>query len=150
MNNKLINILTLLSLLFVLSGCTTNSIMGLSRASYVDELQQKMDEDSRQDHRIESDLTELKNKDDSQLLSLQEDLSELNRRMEELQKVSKQLDLIIASLDETEQETKELQKMADEFKIRMATVHEDTLSVLVTALEEYITDSSETASAEES
>jgi len=124
--------------------------MGLSRASYVEDLQQQMEEDSRQDRRIESDLSELKNKDDSQLLALQQDLVELNGRMEELQRVSEQLDLIIASLDETEQETRELQKLADDFKIRMATVHEDTLSVLVTALEEYIGGSSESADAEES
>jgi len=150
MKNILMSILTLTSLLFLISGCTTSSIMGLSRASYVEDLQQQMEEDSRQDRRIESDLSELKNKDDSQLLALQQDLAELNGRIEELQRVSEQLDLIIASLDETEQETRELQKLADDFKIRMATVHEDTLSVLVTALEEYIGDSSESADVEES
>lgn len=150
MKNILMSILTLTSLLFLISGCTTSSIMGLSRASYVEDLQQQIEEDSRQDRRIESDLSELKNKDDSQLLALQQDLVELNGRIEELQRVSEQLDLIIASLDETEQETRELQKLADDFKIRMATVHEDTLSVLVTALEEYIGESSESADAEES
>ncbi|MBF9016653.1 MULTISPECIES: hypothetical protein [unclassified Oceanispirochaeta] len=150
MKNILMHILTLTSLLFLISGCTTSSIMGLSRASYVEDLQQQLEDDSRQDRRIESDLRELKNKDDSQLLALQQDLTELNGRMEELQRVSEQLDLIIASLDETEQETRKLQKLADEFKIRMATVHEDTLSVLVTALEEYIGGSSESADAEES
>jgi Skp family chaperone for outer membrane proteins len=150
MKNILINILTLTSLLFIISGCTTSSIMGLSRVSYVEDLQNQIEEDSRQDRQIQDDLAELKNKDNTELQALQQDLVELNSRMEELQRVSEQVDLIIASLDKTEQETNELQELADEFKIRMATVHEDTLSVLVTALEEYIDDSSETAGTEES
>lgn len=148
MKKILINVLTITSLLFIISACTTNSIMGLSRASHVEELQEQLEEDSRQDRRIEDDLAELKNKDNTELQALQQDLLELNDRLEELQRVSEQLDLIIASLDKTKQETNELQELADEFKIRMATVHEDTLSVLVTALKEYIDDSSEMSVAE--
>lgn len=138
MKNILFCLLTLTSTLFLFTGCTTSSIMGLSRASYVEDLQSQLEEDSQQDLRIQNDLDDLKNKENSQLLALQEDLAELNERIEELQQVSEQLDLIIASLDKTEQETDELKKLAEEFKIRMATVHEDTLTVLVSALEEYI------------
>ncbi|MDC7235204.1 MAG: hypothetical protein PQJ58_18365 [Spirochaetales bacterium] len=141
-------ILTLSAVILILSGCTSTSILGLSRASHVEELQYQLDADQEQDRRIQNDLDEIRNIDDSQLLALQEDLSQLNSRMEELQRVSEQLDLIIASLDQTEQETKELQLLADEFKIRMATVHEDTLSVLVTALEEFIGHSSEASAAD--
>ena len=58
--------------------------------------------------------------------------------MEELQRLTAEVEKLTLMMRETGRDTAELQALAEQFKARMDTIYKDTLHVLVTALEQYI------------
>ncbi len=127
--NKGLLLFPLLSLLFF-SGCTSTSVMGLSRADHVNELEIKLNRE----------LGELKNRDDSRINAMEEEISGLRESLGEIETMRRDLERVSAGLDSGMEETEELKRMAADFGARLEGVHRETLVLLIQALENYISE----------
>ena len=128
----------LFPLLLLLQSCSSTSVLGLSRSAYVEELETRLDQQSLRSSRMEEELEVVRNRDEGRMVSAEENIALLTERLEEIDSIRQDMDSLTSGLNASREETGELQKKADEFAQRLDRVHEETLVLLIRALENYI------------
>ena len=102
--------------LMALGSCSSTSVMGLSRASYVDGELEELNARTEEMESLRSRLDELSGLSE-RVDALDEDMADLNR-----------------SVDETRETEQELRSLAGEFERRLDEMPENTLRELVEAI----------------
>ena len=101
--------------LILTAGCSTTSVMGLAKTSYVDEV--KLDSD-----RVLAEVDELRG------------------QVNDMQEVADQMEAMKNEMEATRQATEELQQLADQVTARLEALPQETLRRLADLIEQYLQD----------
>lgn len=104
-----------------LSSCTSTSVLGLSRSSYVDD-----------------EIKQLQNTD-AEVQRLESEVDDLRSLTDDIQRIDEQIDDLEGGLADAVEADREIRSMADEFKQRLKSIPRETLMELKSAIETYLT-----------